>query len=157
MIARIPSKLARDESGVTVVEFGLIAPVLLMMLMGLLDLTYNMYTRQMLQGAIQNAARNSTIEGAAGNTATVDALVTKAVKAISPFATLQFDREAYTNFTDVNRPEDYTDVDSNGTCDNGDPFEDANGNGTWDLNPGTAGFGGARDAVLYTVTVGNCT
>ena len=149
----VPRSLLRDNRGVTVIEFALIAPVLMIVLMGLFDLSYNMYTTEMLQGAIQKAARDSTIEGAAGDPAKLDAIVTRAVRAVAPGATLSFDRKSYANFTDAARPEDYTDVDANGTCNNGEPFEDTNGNGTWDLDPGKTGFGGARDAVLYTVTV----
>ena len=152
MTIRSPSLLA-DNRGVSVIEFALIAPVLMIVLMGLFDLSYNMYTTEMLQGAIQKAARDSTIEGAAGDPAKLDAIVTKAVHAVSAGATLTFDRRSYANFTDAARPEDYTDIDSDGTCNNGEPFEDSNGNGTWDLDPGKTGFGGARDAVLYTVTV----
>ena len=152
MIRRHPS-LFRDERGVTIVEFALISPVLMLMLMGLLDLAFNMYTTEMLQGAIQTAARNSTIEGASGKYAALDATVTTAVRAVAPSATLTFDRRAYSSFTEAGRPEDFTDVDNDGTCNNGEPFEDANGNGSWDLDRGKAGFGGARDAVLYTVTV----
>ena len=146
-------RLSHDERGVTVIEFALIAPVLMLMLMGLFDLSFNMYTTEMLQGAIQHASRNSSMEGAAGREAALDAIVTKAVRAVSPNAVLAFDRKSYASFTDAGRPEDYTDVDNSGTCNNGEPFEDANGNGTWDTSTGTAGFGGARDAVLYTVTV----
>ncbi|MFM5916994.1 MAG: TadE/TadG family type IV pilus assembly protein [Novosphingobium sp.] len=145
--------LARDERGVTIVEFALISPVLMLMLMGLLDLAYNMYTTEMLQGAIQTAARNSSLEGSSGKEAELDAIVTKAVQAVAPGATLTFDRRSYSSFTDAGRPEDYTDVDNDGTCNHGEPYEDANGNGSWDLDRGQAGFGGARDAVLYTVTV----
>ncbi|MDL2353328.1 MAG: TadE/TadG family type IV pilus assembly protein [Pseudomonadota bacterium] len=152
MTKRRPSLLC-DERGVTIIEFALIAPVLLLMLMGLLDLAFNMYTTEMLQGAIQNAARNSSIEGASGKDAQLDAIVTTAVRAVAPSATLAFDRRAYSSFTEAGRPEDYTDVDKDGTCNHGEPFEDANGNGAWDLDRGKAGFGGARDAVLYTVTV----
>ncbi len=152
-MTRVWQNLARDERGVTIVEFAMIAPVLMLMLMGLLDLAYNMYTTEMLQGAIQNAARDSTIEGSSSNQAQLDAIVTKAVQAVAPGAVLTFDRRSYSSFTDAGRPEDYTDVNANGTCDAGEPYEDANGNGNWDLDRGTAGFGGARDAVLYTVTV----
>ena len=35
----------------------------------------------------------------------------------------------------------------------GEPFEDANANGTWDEDRGSDGQGGARDAVLYVVSV----
>ena len=152
MILRRPA-LLDDECGVTIVEFALISPVLLLTLMGLLDLAYNMYTTEMLQGAIQTAARNSSIEGASSKDAALDGIVTRAVQAVAPSAVLTFNRRAYSSFTEAGRPEDYTDVDNDGTCNNGEPFEDANGNGSWDRDRGQAGFGGARDAVLYTVTV----
>jgi len=145
--------LLRANEGATIVEFALVLPPLMITLMGLFDLAYNMYTAEMLQGAIQTAARNSTIEGAAGNQASLDAIVTNAVHAVSPHATLQFDRRAYASFADVARPEDFTDIDSNGLCDNGEPFEDVNANGKWDADRAASGFGGARDAVLYSVTV----
>lgn len=153
MIRALARRLRRDNEGATIVEFALVAPVLLMMLMGLLDLSYNMYTAQMLQGAIQTAARKSTIEGAADGTAALDEIVTTAVHTIAPAATMTFSRKSYASFTAVGRPEDFTDADNDGTCNNGEVFEDANNNGTWDVDPGAVGQGSARDAVLYTVTV----
>lgn len=147
------SRLKRDRDGVSAVEFAMIAPLLLLTLLGLFDLAHNMYTSSMLQGAIQQAARNSTIEGAAGSSAALDGIVTRAVTRIAPGAKLTFSRKAYTNFADVSRPEDFTDVNSDGSCNLGEPFEDVNGNGSWDADRGTDGFGGARDAVLYKVTV----
>lgn len=153
MIRRLINRLRSDRQGVTVIEFALLAPTLMIMLMGLLDLAYNMYTAQMLQGAIQTAARRSTIEGASDRRDAIDGIVTTAVHTVSPSATLTFSRKAYANFGTVGRPEDFDDVNNDGTCDNGEAFEDVNGNGNWDLDPGSAGFGGARDSVLYTVSV----
>ena len=153
MIPRRAAALVRDTSGATIVEFALVLPVLLLTLLGLFDLGYNMYTAQMLQGAIQNAARLSTLQGASDKQAGIDAVVTRAVHAVVPNASLGFNRKAYASFSDVARPEDFTDINANGTCDAGEPFEDANANGTWDADAGSDGFGGARDAVLYTVTV----
>ena len=151
---RPPCDVIRDTSGVTIIEFALISPVLMIMLFGLLDLAHSMYTAQMLQGAIQKAARDSTIEGASTSATALDSQVSKAVLAIAPGSTLSFNRKSYSNFTSASRPENYDDLNSNATCDNGEAFEDANKNGTWDKDVGTSGFGGARDAVLYTVTVG---
>lgn len=142
-----------DKRGVTAVEFGLIAPVFVMGLLGCFDLAHNMYTESMLQGAIQKTARDSTIEGASSSEAALDARVASAVRAVTPNATMQFDRRAYSSFSDVAKPEDFTDVDNDGVCNNGEPYEDANRNGAWDADRGSEGFGGARDAVLYTVTV----
>ena len=143
--------LARDEQGATIVEFAFVLPVLAMLLMGLFDMGYNLYASAILQGAIQKAARDSTIEGA--TSASLDAAVSDAVHRIVPNATLVFDRKNYASLSDVGTPEDFTDVNGDGVCDGGEPYEDANGNGTWDTDRGITGEGGARDAVLYTVKV----
>jgi Flp pilus assembly protein TadG len=146
-------RLAAAEDGATLVEFALLAPVLLMLLMGIFDMGYNIYATVLLNGTIQEAARDSTLESASSQANAIDKIVTDSVRAISPNATITFDRKAYTNFGDVSEPEDFTDVNNDGICDNGEPFEDVNGNGTWDTDRGIEGMGGARDAVLYTVTV----
>lgn len=147
------NSLFANSDGVTVVEFAMVAPVLCVLLFGLFDLSYNMYTSEMLSGAIQKAARDSTIEGAASNSVTLDAMVTKAVQAVAPNSTIIFERKSYANFTGVGRPEDWDDVNANGICDAGETYEDANKNGAWDKDTGSTGFGSARDAVLYKVTV----
>ena len=147
------AQLLRANQGATVVEFALVAPALMVLLMGLMDLAHSMYTAQMLQGAVQGAARDSTIEGATSIDDQLDANVTRAVRAVAPGATLAFGRMAYATFSSVSRPEDFTDADDDGTCNNGEVFEDVNGNDTWDADQGMAGMGGGRDAVLYTVTV----
>lgn len=146
-----PASLRSDTSGATIVEFALIAPVLLMMMMGVFDLGYNMYANAMLQGAIQEAARNSTIEGA--NTAELDAIVEEAVQDVVPGANLEFSRRNYASFSAVGQPEDWTDLNGDGRCNDGEPFEDANDNKAWDEDRGRSGQGGARDAVLYEVEV----
>lgn len=150
---RLASRIASDTRGATIVEFALVAPVLLMATMGIFDLGYNTYTTAMLQGSIQQAARGATIEGSQMQSAQLDAIVASAVHAVVPGATMTFTRKSYASFSKVGQPEDYTDVNGDGTCDAGEPFEDANRNGTWDRDRGRSGQGGARDAVLYTVDV----
>lgn len=153
LVARLLRRLVRDRRGATLVEFALIAPVFLLALIGLFDLSYNIYTASLLEGSIQKAARDSTIEGAGLNEAQIDARVRDVVHDIVPRATVSFSRRAYTDFADVAQPEDFTDSNNDGTCNDGDPFEDVNGNNTWDEDRAKAGMGGARDAVIYIVTV----
>ncbi|WP_162789431.1 TadE family protein [Altererythrobacter sp. ZODW24] len=145
--------MRREVAGNTVVEFAMIAPVLVGFLLGIFDIGSNLYTATQLEGAIQKAARDSTIEGAAGRSAAIDANVSAAVHEIASGATVTFSRTAYTNYESISRPEDFNDIDENGVCDNGEPFEDSNRNGQWDLDRGAEGSGGARDAVLYKVNV----
>ena len=146
-----PACLFRNVRGSSSVEFALIAPVMLMTLFGMFDLGHGMYTKSLLEGAIEKAARNSSIEAA--TTGSLDARVTAVVRQIAPGAILTFTRSNYANFSNVGQPEDFTDVDGNNACNSGEPFEDANGNGTYDNDRGRSGNGGARDAVLYKVGV----
>ncbi|VWX52762.1 TadE/TadG family type IV pilus assembly protein [Novosphingobium sp. 9U] len=145
--------LRRDRRGVSAVEFALLTPVLLIALLGLLDLGYNMYTSSILEGAIQAAARSSTLENASSKSTAIDDAVTLAVKDIAPSATLTFKRTAYPSFSSTGKPEDYDDNNHNNKCDNGEPFEDVNENSVWDSDQGSVGMGGARDVVVYLVTV----
>ena len=153
MMRRLFQRWRNDAEGVTAVEFALVAPVLLIGMMGVFDMGHNMYTASVLNGSIQKVARDSTIEGAASNESALDSRVQDLIDNIAPGAKATFKRTAYTSFSDVKEPEDFTDVNGDGTCNDGEPFEDANGNGTWDADRGSAGFGSARDAVLYEVTV----
>jgi Flp pilus assembly protein TadG len=143
--------LPGEQSGAAIIEFALVAPTLVLLLLGVFDLGHGIYTKTMLLGSIEKASRDSTIEAAI--TGTLDAKVTSAVQQIAPGATVTFSRSHYTSFTQVRKPEDFTDTNHDGVCDNGEPFEDANGNGVWDADQGLIGQGGARDAVLYKVTV----
>ena len=146
-------RLLRDTRGATVVEFAAIAPCLLMVILGVMDLGYNLYATSLLEGAIQAAARDSTIEGAEGRRVDIDDRVRDVVDDLVFDADVEFDRRAYTDFSDIARPEEFTDSNGDGICNAGEPFEDANGSGAWDDDRGKAGMGGAREAVLYTVTV----
>lgn len=143
--------LIRDTRGATIAEFALIAPAACLMLLGLFDLGYNMYSNTMVQGAIQEAARDSSIEGA--DTTVIDSEVSAAVRNVVPQAAITFSRSAYTDYSDVGSAEDFSDVNGDGNCNDGEPFEDTNGNGIWDSDVGIAGPGSARDVVLYTVIV----
>lgn len=162
MIRNIPSRggarllraLRHDREGVTAVEFGLISPVLFMMLLGLFDVAHGVYTTSMVNGAMQSAARNMTIEGALLREAEVDQRVIADVRAVVPTnATVTLRKLKYFDFNDVGRPEDWTDTNNDGICNNNEPYVDVNGNNQWDSNRGANGIGGARDVVLYTATV----
>lgn len=150
---RLAIRIGRDCRAASMVEFALISPALVVALLGLFDMSYNIYTSSLLNGAIQQAARDSTIEGAAVDDGTVDRHVGDTVRRIVPSAEIAFDRKAYADFSEVGQPEDFTDVNRDGRCNEGEPFEDVNGNAAWDEDRGRAGAGGARDAVIYLVTV----
>lgn len=143
--------LRDDRRGAVLVEFAILTPVMLVMLMGLGDMLYQVYTQSILNGELQKAARDSGIEGGATNTATIDAKVQTMVKKIAPGATFTSTRKSYDTFSEV-APEPFTDSNGNGVRDPGECFTDENGNGTWDQDPGAAGQGGASAVTVYTMT-----
>ncbi|WP_156842626.1 TadE family protein [Novosphingobium aquimarinum] len=148
---RLLARLRRDRAGVTVVEFALVAPVFLLLLMGTFEIGHMAYANAVLSGAVEQAARTATIE--AGDIAAADARVEDTIRMVVPDAKFAATRKSYFDFKDINRPEQWNDVNGNGDCDNDENFVDENGNGQWDADIGTGGNGGANDVVLYKVTV----
>lgn len=144
--------LRRDSTGATLVEFAFVAPVLVLMLMGLFEFGFQVYARSVLQGAVQEAARDATLEGGEINVSALDTSVREQIQNVIPSAVVTFERTNYSNFSDVRQPEEFTDNNGDGDCNNNEPFEDLNDNGTWDEDRGQDGLGGARDAVLYEAT-----
>lgn len=153
----VPRALARDETGATVIEFAMVAPVLGLALLGAFDIGHTLYTRAALEGIVQKTARDSALESGAGVSAqnALDDKVRAQVRALANNAEVTFSRRFYRTFTEAAaaRAETWTDTNGNGTCDGSEPYEDANRNNTWDRDGGNEGQGGAKDATLYTVSV----
>lgn len=145
--------IRRDASGVTAVEFGIVAPTFFMVLMGIFDLGYNVYARAILDGAVQKAARDATLETAVASLSSIDADITELVGPIGTNATFNFERRNYLDFADVGRAEEFDDANKNGQRDSGECYTDENANQNWDNDVGSDGVGSARDVVLYTVNM----
>jgi Flp pilus assembly protein TadG len=150
-VRRLPSRLAGDNRGSTIIEFAIIAPVLLTLLIGIFDLGQMAYAISTLNGAVQKAARDSALESA--NTSVADTIVKSKVSPVLPKATFASTRISYFDFKDIGRSERWNDGNNNGTCDSGEAYVDENNNGNWDLDIGLTGNGGANDVVVYTMTV----
>lgn len=156
-------RIARDRRGVTIIEFAMIFPVMALMMMGLGDMLYNMYVKQLLSGAIQKAARDSAIQGGAQQTAAIDARVLQLMAGVMrpptpscattpAVGTYCSTRISYAAFSSVG-PEQFDDDNGNKQRDPGECYTDVNGNGRWDAEPGTTGQGGANDVTLYRISI----
>ncbi|MFB0612006.1 TadE/TadG family type IV pilus assembly protein [Aurantiacibacter poecillastricola] len=139
-----------DERGVTVVEFALVAPVFILLLVGTLDIGQMVYAQSVLNGAVQTAARGASLED--GDTAAADQIVLDRVDGIMPGVEIDATRTSYYDFADIERPEQWNDEDDNNVCNDGESYVDENSNGQWDDDIGVSGNGGANDVVIYTVT-----
>jgi len=153
MNLQVVRSLAREAQGAAVVEFALVAPILLMVLLGSLEVGLNLYLRSVLEGALLMAGRSSSLQAAQAGQTAIDATVSSQIHAIIPSASVTFSRRNYVNFSDRGRPEDFTDANGNDAYDPGECFTDENDNAQWDTDVSKDGQGGANDVVLYTANV----
>jgi len=154
MARQFLQRLGRDETGATLIEFAIVAPVLILMVMGIFDMAHSQYTSALMNGAMQKAGRDLTLQTGSVTQGAIDASVIDQIRSVVPAsATIELVKLSHTEFEDIGEEEEYTDDNGDGVCNNNEPFIDYNNNGQWDSNRGETGIGGAKDAVLYTVNV----
>jgi Flp pilus assembly protein TadG len=150
-------RLISNEKGNALLEFAFVAPVFSGLIMGAMDLGHTQYMRDVLQGQVQKAARDSALENGASpaNAAAIDQRIRDQVLNLAKGATIDISRRYYRTFEDAStaQAEPFTDTDGDTSCNHGEPFQDNNNNGVRDSDGGDGGQGGAKDKVLYTVAV----
>lgn len=149
---------AANARGTAITEFGLLIPVLAVLLMGALDVGHTLYVRSVLEGAIQRAARDSGLEDgtATARQTAIDGTVRQQLRDLGlDNSEITIQRRFYRSFTTAAAAvgEPFTDNNANGQCDNGEPYEDRNRNNSYDADGADGGQGGAQDTVVYTVAV----
>jgi len=145
-----------DQRGVTAIEFAIVAPVLLLLIAGGLELGHMKYVQTVFIGQVQKAGRDMSLESSASalNQATVMANATKYVSAVAYGANVTYTLQSFHDYRNVaKRAEEFGDANSNGVCDNNEAFVDSNANGVWDTDGAVSGRGGAKDVVLLTVNL----
>lgn len=157
----------RDEKGATAVELAMVLPVILMVLVGMIELSMGMFINTVVEGSLRDAARlgltGQIQEGISNDQALVD-ILNEASLGLLNLTTADVTSLVYENFAYVGQGEDLTDLDGNGTWTAGpythtdgtvypagEPWVEVNGNGVWDEDFGEAGLGAQGDIVLYTV------
>lgn len=144
-------RLREDARGATLVEFALILPALCITLLAIFELGYRSYAASVLQGALHEAARMATVGGVTQTQ--INDRVRARLSNFTSHGTITITTQSYFDFAGVRMPERITsDTTPIGTYNTGDCYEDANNNGTFDLDRGRTGTGGADDIVRYEVS-----
>jgi hypothetical protein len=146
---------ASQDRGTTAVEFAMIAPVLLLTLMGIIEFGFMWTADIVLKDATQDAARTGRtgfVSENATQDATVRAIVRSRASVILDADKISIKSLSYSGFDTLKKPEPFVDANGNGVRDDGENFTDVNGNGIWDEDQGLSGYGGTSEVVLYTVS-----
>lgn len=150
-------RLKRNDRGLAATEFAFVAPIFLLMLMGIFDQGFAMYIQSALQGATQDGARQASLENTLFTD--IEAKVNQQVRNVVPSSdpsteiTFTLDPTYYQNYNEIAMPEDFEDKFrgnpsvKNGVYDSDECYVDRNGNRQWDQDVGLAGRGGAQDVV----------
>lgn len=148
-------RLQRCDSGAEAIEFALLSPVLVLVLIGTVELGFAYAAQNLMESAMYQASR-------LGRTGYVETGFTQEetiVKSLSDRAGLMLNIDdvvitslAYDEFDEIGNPEPFIDANGNGTRDDGENYTDLNGNGQWDEDRGVAGFGTATQIVVYTAS-----
>jgi Flp pilus assembly protein TadG len=148
-------RLRREEDGSEAIEFVLIFPGFLLILVGALEFAIVTFVGAILESAMAEASRfGITGQTPAGVTREdqVKEIVREKTYGLIDMDQADFQTLVYPTFADIGQGEPYTDDNGNGQYDSGEPYTDVNGNGQWDADMGVAGLGGPGDIVLYKIT-----
>lgn len=151
------TRLARDERGAYLVEFAIVAPVVISLVMGTIDLGYLSYVRATLESVTRDAARQAITRTSGcmvDRSSTIESIISDSMNTFIDGGTpVSVTVRSYRGgFESVGQPEPLTnDLDGDGQYDEGDSYEDINGDGEWSADQGTLGdLGGPGDVVVYT-------
>lgn len=146
--------LARDESGATLAEFALVAPVLAYMTLGSFEFGTIMLTNSLMEGALREASRygitGREVDGEDRMT-TIRRVIDEHTLGLVDMDDAKIDVLVYDKFGSIGDGEPYIDGNGDGQYTPGESFSDQNGNGSWDSDVGSQGAGEDDDVVLYRI------
>ncbi len=136
------------------IEFALVAPVLILMLAGIMEISMVMLVNMLLEGGVRDASRFGitvrTVPGVSREQY-ISNLVNEHLHGLATVSSDDIEVKWYPSFGEIAEAEHYEDANDNGQWDAGEFYEDANSNGQWDDDPGVDGAGGRSDIVVYRV------
>lgn len=148
-------KFWKREDGTTAIEFALIMPALVVIIMGSIELSLFFFVQTALEGATFSVSRLGKTGFVADGYTREETIKNKLDDWLGFFLDteqLKIEAETYDDFSSVGAPEPFIDANKNGTRDDGENYTDVNGNGQYDLDQGVVSNGNAGDVVVYTVS-----
>jgi Flp pilus assembly protein TadG len=145
----------REEKGVTAIEFAVVAPVLMLLVFGIIEFAMIMVVYSTMEGATAISSRlgktGFTGTGLTRQQTILNAITARASSLVDP-SRLTVTSKFYKQYDQINDPEPFIDTNGNGLRDAGESFTDINGNAQWDADMASSGYGSAGDVVVYTVS-----
>ena len=141
----------KNTHGNTIIEFAVIAPILFLMLSGIIELGLILFTTSAMEGATNVGSRIGKTNFYTGTRE--DYIRNQIISLTGGFlntSSLTISILSYNSFANIGQPEPCL-IPATAPCPGiaGVNFTDINGNGTWDQDQGSATAGGSGSVVLY--------
>jgi Flp pilus assembly protein TadG len=155
LVMRLLCRLYREERGVTAIEFAVVAPVLSLLLLGIIEFAMIMIVYNTMEGATAISSRlgkTGFTEVNLTRQQTILNAITNRAGSLIDVSKLTVTSKFYKQYDQINDPEPFIDTNANGSYDAGECYTDINGNAQWDSDMGASGYGSAGDVVVYSVS-----
>lgn len=157
LMNRIPGwhQRRRGERGATALEFAMIAPFYFLLLIGTIETSMVMFAQHVLENASATASRTGKtgyVSPTLNQQQTIMAAVDRMAGFLMDKNKIAVSSKAYKSFSGIGTGEQFVDANMNNHWDPGENYTDSNGNGQYDTDIGTTGYGTAGDIVVYTIT-----
>ncbi len=146
-------RLRRNREGAAAAEFALIAPMVVLVIVGIAEIGTTLFVGALMEGAVREASRYGiTGQGGAGRMQTVRDIIDDTTLGLVDIDVADISTKIYNDFDSIGHGEPYTDDSpANGAFDPGEAFVDVNGNGQWDTDQGKDGVGDPGEVVVYNI------
>ncbi len=152
-LARLCRQLKKRD-GVTMLEFALIVPVLVTLLVAIIELSLIYMTQALMENASASASRlGKTGYVASGMTReqTILADLQRFNNQLFRVDEMSVTSLSYARIQDIGQPEPFVDANHNNQWDTTERYDDINNNGQYDTDQGTPGYGGSGNVVVFTL------
>lgn len=147
-------RLRQDARGSTAVEFALIGPALILMVVGITELGLMVAAQRILDDATfvgSRTGKTGYVNTGSTQAATIAANIRKAASSYLDPSKITLQSISYPDYSYM-KPEVFVDKNKNGKRDSNESYTDSNGNGKYDDGTGTSGAGSCGEIVAYTAT-----
>jgi len=144
----------RQEDGATALEFAVVSPALFLLVIGVMEAALIMTAQLVMEAATFSASRvgkTGYLEANQTQEETIRAEIGRLGSLLLDTSRIEVSSTSYEDFSNVGQPEPFIDANNNGSRDDGENYTDVNGNGEFDLDQGSAGYGAGREIVVYTM------
>lgn len=143
------------EEGVAAIEFALVAPPLIFLILGSIEFSIFLFVQSSLEGATFSASRlgkTGFVDAPLTQEETIKQAIDNRVGFFLDMQDVAIESKSYADFGSIGQPEPFIDANGDGVRDPSENYTDTNGNGVYDEDMGAEGAGNSGEVVVYTVS-----